>query len=135
MEIKQVTVIGSGLMGSGIAQVIATAGFRVNLFDSYPEALDKGKSGIEKSLARLVKAGRMKSEDQNLVMERIMFYMEMEPSLKGSQLVIEADRGISLRVGLRLLAHQYYLWLCVERLKLLRLLPLLQIRMILPYLQ
>lgn len=90
MEIKQVTVIGSGLMGSGIAQVIATAGFRVNLFDSYPEALDKGRSGIEKSLARLVKAGRMKSEDQNLVMERIMFYMEMEPSLKGSQLVIEA---------------------------------------------
>ena len=90
MEIKQVTVIGSGLMGSGIAQVIATAGFRVNLFDSYPEALDKGRSGIEKSLARLVKAGRMKSEDQNLVMERIMFYKEMEPSLKGSQLVIEA---------------------------------------------
>lgn len=90
MEIKQVTVIGSGLMGSGIAQVIATAGINVNLFDSFPEALDKGKSGIEKSLARLVKAGRMKSGDLSKVMERIKFYREMKESLAGSELVIEA---------------------------------------------
>ncbi len=90
VEIKQVTVIGSGLMGSGIAQVIATAGINVNLFDSFPEALDKGKSGIEKSLARLVKAGRMKSDDLSKVMGRIKFYREMEESLAGSELVIEA---------------------------------------------
>ena len=38
MEIKQVTVIGSGLMGSGIGQVIATAGFRVNLIDEKSQA-------------------------------------------------------------------------------------------------
>jgi len=52
MEIKRVGVLGCGLMGSGIAQVCATAGFEVTVLEVEQKFLDKGFSGIEKSLAK-----------------------------------------------------------------------------------
>jgi 3-hydroxybutyryl-CoA dehydrogenase len=52
MEIKKVGVLGCGLMGSGIAQVAATAGFDVTVLDVEQKLLDKGFAGIEKSLAK-----------------------------------------------------------------------------------
>jgi 3-hydroxybutyryl-CoA dehydrogenase len=52
MEIKTVGVLGCGLMGSGIAQVAATAGFAVTVLEVDEKLLDKGFSGIEKSLAK-----------------------------------------------------------------------------------
>jgi len=54
MEIKKVGVLGCGLMGSGIAQVAATAGFDVTVLDVEQKFLDKGFAGIEKSLAKFV---------------------------------------------------------------------------------
>ena len=57
MEIKKVGVLGCGLMGSGIAQVAATAGFDVVVLEQEQKFLDKGFAGIEKSLARLVERG------------------------------------------------------------------------------
>src|SRR6184192_1105406 len=53
MEIKKVGVLGCGLMGSGIAQVSATAGFEVTVLEAEQKFLDKGFAGIEKSLAKL----------------------------------------------------------------------------------
>ncbi len=53
MEIKKVGVLGCGLMGSGIAQVAATAGFDVTVLEVEQKFLDKGFAGIEKSLAKL----------------------------------------------------------------------------------
>ncbi len=52
MEIKKVGVLGCGLMGSGIAQVCATAGFDVTVLELDQKYLDKGFAGIEKSLAK-----------------------------------------------------------------------------------
>ena len=52
MEIKKVGVLGCGLMGSGIAQVAATAGFEVTVLEVEQKLLDKGFAGIEKSLTK-----------------------------------------------------------------------------------
>ena len=57
MEIKKVGVLGCGLMGSGIAQVAATAGFDVVVLEQEQKFLDKGLAGIDKSLARLIERG------------------------------------------------------------------------------
>src|ERR1700693_5485316 len=53
MEIRKVGVLGCGLMGSGIAQVCAAAGFNVTVLEVEQKFLDKGFAGIEKSLAKL----------------------------------------------------------------------------------
>src|SRR5207248_2295155 len=60
MEIKKVGVLGCGLMGSGIAQVAATAGFGVTVLEVEQKLLDKGFAGIEKSLAKLAEKGTLK---------------------------------------------------------------------------
>ena len=60
MDIKKVGVLGCGLMGSGIAQVAATAGFDVMVLEQEQKFLDKGFAGIEKSLTRLVERGPAK---------------------------------------------------------------------------
>src|SRR6266849_5331174 len=52
MDVKKVGVLGCGLMGSGIAQVCATAGFAVTVLEVEQRFLDKGFAGIEKSLAK-----------------------------------------------------------------------------------
>jgi 3-hydroxybutyryl-CoA dehydrogenase len=57
MDIKKVGVLGCGLMGSGIAQVVATAGCDVVVLEQEQKFLDKGFAGIEKSLSRLVERG------------------------------------------------------------------------------
>ena len=57
MQMQKVGVLGCGLMGSGIAQVAATAGFDVTVLEQEQKFLDKGFAGIEKSLSRLVERG------------------------------------------------------------------------------
>ncbi len=60
MEIRKVGVLGCGLMGSGIAQVAAMAGFDVIVLEAEQRFLDKGFSGIEKSLAKFAEKGKLK---------------------------------------------------------------------------
>jgi 3-hydroxybutyryl-CoA dehydrogenase len=64
MEIKKVGVLGCGLMGSGIAQVAATAGFDVTVLEVGQKFLDKGFAGIEKSLAKFAEKGTLKETPQ-----------------------------------------------------------------------
>ena len=64
MEIKKVGVLGCGLMGSGIAQVAATAGFDVSVLEVEQKFLDKGFAGIEKSLAKFAEKGTIKETPQ-----------------------------------------------------------------------
>ena len=59
MEIKQVGVLGCGLMGSGIAQVAAMAGFDVTVLEVEQKFIDKGFAGIEKSLAKFAERPNM----------------------------------------------------------------------------
>ena len=71
MEISKVGVLGAGLMGHGIAQVAAQAGYDVVLREVDQERLDKGIGRIEKQLGRAVEKGRMEQSDADGVRERI----------------------------------------------------------------
>jgi 3-hydroxybutyryl-CoA dehydrogenase len=64
MEIRKVGVLGCGLMGSGIAQVAAMAGFDVTVLEVDQKYLDKGFAGIEKSLAKFAEKGTIKETPQ-----------------------------------------------------------------------
>jgi len=59
MAINKVSVLGCGLMGSGIAQVCAQAGREVTVIEVAEEYLNKGMSGISKQVGRLVEKGKM----------------------------------------------------------------------------
>lgn len=62
MEIKSVFIIGAGLMGSGIAQVSAQAGYKTKLFDVNPQALEAAMGNIKKSYNKLVSKGKLNQE-------------------------------------------------------------------------
>jgi 3-hydroxybutyryl-CoA dehydrogenase len=93
MDIKKVGVLGCGLMGSGIAQVAATSGFDVVVFEQEQKFLDKGFAGIEKSLSRLVERGPEKggltAEQKNQAQSRLKGTTNMQ-DLADCDIVIEA---------------------------------------------
>ncbi|RLF34996.1 MAG: 3-hydroxybutyryl-CoA dehydrogenase [Thermoplasmata archaeon] len=70
MSIKSVFVVGSGLMGSGIAQVCAQSGIQVFLYDVKPEALSKALKNIEWSVGKFIEKGKIK-EDLETILGRI----------------------------------------------------------------
>lgn len=71
MEIRKVGVLGCGLMGAGIAQVAASAGFETVVREVSDELIAKGFSGIEKSLARFAEKGTITAEQQKETRERL----------------------------------------------------------------
>ena len=88
-EIKKVGIIGAGTMGSGIAQVAATAGCTVKLFDLNQEALDKAKASLEKIMDRLVEKGRIDTAEKNRVTGNIDYVNSLR-TLADSDMTIEA---------------------------------------------
>ncbi|PIR21971.1 MAG: 3-hydroxybutyryl-CoA dehydrogenase [Deltaproteobacteria bacterium CG11_big_fil_rev_8_21_14_0_20_45_16] len=88
MNFKKIAVIGSGQMGSGIAQVLASHSADVFLFDISGDQLKKAKAGIEKSLSKLQEKGRLQ-EEPSKVMERIQLIDQME-GVASAELAIEA---------------------------------------------
>jgi 3-hydroxybutyryl-CoA dehydrogenase len=88
-EIKRVGVCGCGLMGSGIAQVAATAGCEVVILEAVQSALDKGMAGIRKSLDKFVEKGSLAAEDRDGILGRLKTTTNID-DLKGCDLVIEA---------------------------------------------
>jgi len=88
MEIKKVGVLGCGLMGSGIAQVSATAGFDVTVLEVEQKFLDKGFAGIEKSLAKFAEKGTLKETPQ-AVRARLKGSTNMQ-DLADCDIVVEA---------------------------------------------
>ena len=71
MEIKKVGVVGCGLMGSGITQVVAQAGLPVVVREVNDQLLDKGLGIIEKSLSKFVEKGKLSADDKKAVLGRI----------------------------------------------------------------
>ena len=88
-QIKQVGVLGAGLMGHGIAQVAAQAGYEVVLREVDEATLQKGISKIEKQLARAVEKGKSSQEDADAVRGRITGTIDYK-DLSTCDLVIEA---------------------------------------------
>ncbi|HQR37748.1 MAG TPA: 3-hydroxybutyryl-CoA dehydrogenase [Blastocatellia bacterium] len=71
MDIKKVGVLGCGLMGSGIAQVAASAGCDVVVKEVSQELLDKGFKGIDRSLAKFVEKGKLTADEKDATMSRL----------------------------------------------------------------
>ncbi len=88
MEIKKVGVLGCGLMGSGIAQVCATAGVEVIVLEVEQKFLDKGLAGIEKSLARFAEKGTI-TETPQAILARLKGTTRKQ-DLAACDIVIEA---------------------------------------------
>jgi len=84
-----VGIIGSGTMGSGIAQVAATSGCKVKLYDTNRGALDKAKGTLEKILARLIVKGRIDEDESDRIQANIS-YVDNLKALSDSNLTIEA---------------------------------------------
>lgn len=85
----KIGVIGSGTMGSGIAQVAATAGCKVKLFDTNEKALSKAQFALNKILDRLIEKGRI-DENEKIRIQGNIEYVESLNSLSDSDLTIEA---------------------------------------------
>ena len=85
----KVGIIGSGTMGSGIAQVAATSGCQVNLFDANRVVLEKSKISLEKILIRLIEKGRIDISEKNRIQSNINYVDSLE-KLSDSDLIIEA---------------------------------------------
>jgi 3-hydroxybutyryl-CoA dehydrogenase len=95
-----VGIIGSGTMGSGIAQVAATAGCKVMLYDTNDAALDKAASALDKILTRLIEKQRIDQDEKERIQSHIS-YVNQLAKLSKSDLVIEAiveDLGIKQNV-------------------------------------
>jgi 3-hydroxybutyryl-CoA dehydrogenase len=99
-EINKVGVVGCGLMGHGIAQICAQAGWDVVVREVDQERLDKGVAKIEKQLARATEKGKIEQSDAEAVRGRITTTLDYA-DLAGSDLVIEAiteDLGAKLEM-------------------------------------
>jgi 3-hydroxybutyryl-CoA dehydrogenase len=88
-DIERVGVLGCGLMGSGIAQVAAAAGYETKVRDVAPAVLDKAKAGIQKSLAKLVEKGKLTAEAREVAIARLAWTTAVA-DLKDCDIVIEA---------------------------------------------
>lgn len=88
MNIKNVGVIGSGIMGSGIAQVVLQAGFQVTLYDISENSLNKGLEYIEKNFKKDVIKGRKNQDFVNFMMDNIVATVDME-KLKNMDVIFE----------------------------------------------
>ncbi|TVL94185.1 3-hydroxyacyl-CoA dehydrogenase family protein [Streptomyces sp. SAJ15] len=86
---KKLAVIGAGLMGSGIAQVSAQAGYEVVLRDVTDEALARGKSGIEASYEKFVSKGKLTAEDATQALARITTTTDLDAAAD-ADIVVEA---------------------------------------------
>ncbi len=86
---SKIMIIGAGLMGSGIAQVSAVAGYEVVLRDISDDALQRGTQGIAASLARFAQKGRLSEADAAAALERIVTTTDLEAAAE-ADIVVEA---------------------------------------------
>src|ERR671922_20360 len=88
--IDKITILGSGVMGHGIAQVSAMAGYNVALRDIEKSFLDKAMEKIKWSLNKLVEKKKLSATEADKIFARIEPVVDLEQALKGTDLLIEA---------------------------------------------
>jgi 3-hydroxybutyryl-CoA dehydrogenase len=89
LKLQRIGVVGAGTMGNGIAQVFAQAGFDVRLVDAASGALDRARSSIEKSVAKLVEKGRLTAIERDGALQRLSTGTNVD-LLADSDYVVEA---------------------------------------------
>jgi 3-hydroxybutyryl-CoA dehydrogenase len=87
---KNITVIGAGTMGNGIAHVFAQSGFNVQLFDISEAALDRALLTIGKNMDRQVAKERISESDKNTALERLSIGTDLAKSVSHADLIVEA---------------------------------------------
>jgi 3-hydroxybutyryl-CoA dehydrogenase len=89
MEIKKICVLGAGLMGNGIAQVSASAGYDVTLRDIEQRFIDGGVNTIKKNLSRDVEKGKITQDQANAILGRIKPTLDLKEAATGADVVVE----------------------------------------------
>jgi 3-hydroxybutyryl-CoA dehydrogenase len=105
---KNISVIGAGTMGNGIAHVFAQSGYTVSLVDISQESLDKGIATITKNLDRMVAKERISAADKNATLANITTFTSTAEGVSDADLVVEAateNVDLKLRIFKDLDAH------------------------------
>ncbi|MBP1713540.1 MAG: 3-hydroxybutyryl-CoA dehydrogenase [Deltaproteobacteria bacterium] len=90
MEVKKICVLGAGLMGSGIAQVAAEAGYEVTMRDIEDRFVQNGFTIIRKNYERAISKGKMNKEQSEAILARIKGAVDLAQAVQGADVVIEA---------------------------------------------
>jgi len=98
---QNITVIGSGTMGNGIAHVFAQQGFQVSLVDLKEDFLQKAVSTISKNMDRQVAKRKLSEEDKTAALSRISTFTDLKSGVSSADLVIEAaTENLSIKLDL-----------------------------------
>ena len=98
---KNITVIGSGTMGNGIAHTFAQFGYKVSLVDIKQEFLDKAIATITKNIDRQVTKGSITENDKQAILKNITPFTKVEDGAKNADLVVEAaTENIELKLNI-----------------------------------
>ncbi len=100
MEIKTIMVIGSGLMGGGIAQVAAQAGYNVIMNDVKMEFIDRGYNNIVKLLEGRVAKGKLDAAEKDAVLSRIEKAVEFEAAKKADFVIEAAFENLEVKTSI-----------------------------------
>lgn len=96
---KNITVIGAGTMGNGIAHVFAMNGYSVSLCDISQDALERATATIAKNLDRMVSKEKISPEDKQSTLNRITTYTELSEGVRSADLVVEAaTENVDLKI-------------------------------------
>lgn len=87
---KNITVIGAGTMGNGIAHVFAQTGFDVQLIDRSAKALEKALATISKNLDRQIRKGKLEAADKEATLKRLHTHTDLSQATAKAELVVEA---------------------------------------------
>lgn len=90
IDIKKVTVMGAGVMGPGIAQIMTLAGARVTMYDISAEALEKAKETLHRNYETYVEEGMLQAEQAERLYKMVEYTTDLREAVRGTDLVFEA---------------------------------------------
>jgi enoyl-CoA hydratase/3-hydroxyacyl-CoA dehydrogenase len=101
LVVREIAVLGAGIMGHGIAELAALSGYKVRLYDIAEQFLRQGMEKIKWSLSKFVEKGRLSREESSRALERISTHLELAEAVRGVDFVVEAvpeDLSLKRRV-------------------------------------
>ncbi|MBR96187.1 MAG: 3-hydroxybutyryl-CoA dehydrogenase, partial [Euryarchaeota archaeon] len=90
MEIRTVAVIGAGTMGAGIAQICAQSGWKTNLYDAFPDGLERGMNNIFSFWDKGIARGKTTEQQKLEWSANLSFHEDIAEAISNADLVIEA---------------------------------------------
>src|SRR6185436_6240519 len=88
--IRQISVLGTGTMGRGIAYLAAISGYETVMYDVEQSALDAAKAAVDSMLRKGVEKGKVSESTASEAAARIQLIPDLEPAVSGADLIIEA---------------------------------------------